>query len=665
MLKRIAAAVIATLALVAPASAVTLTGPLIASVTPNKARYAPGDLAIIPAVLNNRTGVSQSGTLSCQRYGRGVATGAPSVATFGPLASGASATINISFPLQLGVDNRGYQVICTTADASGATLDTAATALDVASNPYTYARECMVTNYGQSYDTAAAIRGLNAYHCNVLQFYDVYWRVPQAFNPGLSWPNLESQPIYAQTVRAYIANANRAKAASFFFGNGWGQAYGPIGAYGDGITPAMARYRTKCAPNCTASDQETIGPFPSVWQAQSIVVLDPTNQDWWKAWISGTREVIDHFGYSGCQIDSLGDENGNAQDPNANNYRIDGSVIDFTHAFTAFINANMRAGCRHGTFNSVSLIGAQDAINSVEDFFYSEAHGEFADRPGYRNFHDTSGVLRSYGAKAENTAIYMDECASNPNTRTECNATPSAHCSTAVPSGSDTCYFNLPGLLYMHATVMASGAWNNNFINGAPATPDDPTYISAIDVALPEQQLSATAAAKQAVLDYVSFGVAHEKELRTSTDDGSHPVSVTSIGNGNCPGVSTTSSSDPTNAIYLVPRALNGLQTLSLINFCALNSSQQRIQDPFGTSPAAPPATNVAVKMYYGGAVTGANKLWLSSPDQNHGAPASVPFTKGSDASGSFITFTVPTLNYWSFAELELDALAASDYAVP
>ena len=69
--------------------------------------------------------------------------------------------------------------------------------------------------------------------------------------------------------------------------------------------------------------------------------------------------------------------------------------------------------------------------------------------------------------------------------------------------------------------------------------------------------------------------------------------------------------------------------------------------------------------MYYSGSVTGNNLLWLASPDVNHGVPQSLSYTKGSDSTGTYITFTVPSLLYWDMMWLELDGLAVSDYAAP
>jgi dextranase len=49
----------------------------------------------------------------------------------------------------------------------------------------------------------------------------------------------------------------------------------------------------------------------------------------------------------------------------------------------------------------------------------------------------------------------------------------------------------------------------------------------------------------------------------------------------------------------------------------------------------------------------------------NHGAPQSLSYAKGSDGTGTYITFTVPSLLYWDMVWLELDSLSTSDYATP
>ncbi len=67
--------------------------------------------------------------------------------------------------------------------------------------------------------------------------------------------------------------------------------------------------------------------------------------------------------------------------------------------------------------------------------------------------------------------------------------------------------------------------------------------------------------------------------------------------------------------------------------------------DTNATKAAPTTQTNVTVKYYYGtGSPTAVN---FASPDVNGGISQSLSFTTGSDGGGSYVQFTVPSLQYW------------------
>lgn len=657
------------------AQAVSFTGPLIQSAIPDKSRYAPGDLVTIPVVLNNKTGASVSGSVSCQMSGRGQPVNDPSVASFASLANGATTTVNVYFQVSTFFDYRGYLVLCTAANG-GTTYDTASTAIDVSSDWAKYARECMVEHHAfVGTDVAAEVRGLRAYHCSVGQYMDVYWKSHLPYNPGLTWPSLEGVTMTGQALRSYIAETNKAGIASFFFSD-WALANADFQTDGSGVSLSWGLYREpinpttgasfNCFPGCTAANLARTptlagGTFPSPpWTTPWFYEMDPTNGTWQNFWISANKPMVNHYGFTGCQIDTLGDMGQTA-------YNRFGGTINYASAASGFVNTVLGPACRRGTFNNVSGDLGQDAIqNSTEDFYYSERHPEFGDGSTFAAIHDSTGVLRTWNpSKAIDYAIYINECLSQagPGGAPPACGTSAAHCSTA--GGPDTCYFNEPGLRLSHAVVLASGAWNNNFIDGNnPA--DDPLYISNIFAVSAADQLSALPSTKQAMLDYTSFGVAQEKLLRDQSIDATtaQPATVTS-------GACTSGTTGAAGTVYMIDKARPGLQIVSLINLC--NQTSVDSQDRYGLEVAPTTYTNVAVKMYYANGATGtgagtigaANRLWFASPDLNHGAPLNIAYSKGSDGGGTFITFTLPSLQYWSMVWLELDTLASSDYATP
>ncbi|HTW06250.1 MAG TPA: glycoside hydrolase family 66 protein [Acidimicrobiales bacterium] len=55
------------------------------------------------------------------------------------------------------------------------------------------------------------------------------------------------------------------------------------------------------------------------------------------------------------------------------------------------------------------------------------------------------------------------------------------------------------------------------------------------------------------------------------------------------------------------------------------------------------------VKYYYTSSVAPAS-VYVASPDVNGGAAQSVSFSTGSDSGGKYVTFTLPSLDYWDMA---------------
>ena len=62
---------------------------------------------------------------------------------------------------------------------------------------------------------------------------------------------------------------------------------------------------------------------------------------------------------------------------------------------------------------------------------------------------------------------------------------------------------------------------------------------------------------------------------------------------------------------------------------------------------AAPPVQSTMPVKYYLGPDENPTAVHVASPDTAHGAATSLPYTVGTDASGRYISFTVPSLTTW------------------
>lgn len=609
----------------------SLTGPLINAVTTDAQNYTAGQVAHVLVTLVNNTGNPFTGTVSGVMSGRGRAVGATASSSVTALALGASQTVDLAFEMPAGVNAHGYMVsISATSGAS--TVDTAAAGLDLSSDWATYPRECFVTKFTAGTNTQALAAGLNAWHCNILQFYDDNFKHHLPYSPNPSWPNLSNTMISRAVLESYIGAAHAERMAVFDY-TLWNGVYPNF--ITDGTTPALAwgMFATGCAPSCTIANMVGTpstgglgGLFPAGWAALWLAEMDPTNLAWINYFEAVNAPLLRNLGYDGLQIDTLGNP--------GTVYSAGGGVINLTTALSGFQNAVSSALSTRGVINNVSGWDEADvATNAQEDFYYRETHPEFGDAPYYPSINGLTATIRRYTAKAIDLPIYMDDTYSN---------TP-----TCLSGGGSTpCYFNLPGLLYMDATMFAAGAYHVYLADGD-------RFISNIYV--PGAQLLMSPSAVQSEYDYQTFGVAMEKLLRSAVSDSSQPATITSGATGGSTGAA--------GQVYIVPKIRQGLQIVHLLNFSQVSTIAD--QDTNANQPAPAQLGAIGIKMYYSGTVTGSNQLWFASPDVKHGAPQALSYTKGSDGTGTFVTFTAPSLLYWDMVWLELDALSTSDYATP
>lgn len=115
----------------------------------------------------------------------------------------------------------------------------------------------------------------------------------------------------------------------------------------------------------------------------------------------------------------------------------------------------------------------------------------------------------------------------------------------------------------------------------------------------------------------------------------------------------TTSGDGSANTIWTQLRHGSGYDMINLINLLG-NDNQWR-------NAASTPSTlsSLPVK-YYIGQGTSVSGVYVASPDSDHGTSTSLSYSSGSDAGGSYISFTVPSLSYWDLIYVKLSVTAPS-----
>ncbi|HEY3229136.1 MAG TPA: glycoside hydrolase family 66 protein, partial [Roseiflexaceae bacterium] len=149
-----------------------------------------------------------------------------------------------------------------------------------------------------------------------------------------------------------------------------------------------------------------------------------------------------------------------------------------------------------------------------------------------------------------------------------------------------------------------------------------------------------------AMKEHYDFITAYENVLFDpsvhNADNGAQFVKITG---------QTTSGDGSGGTIWTQLRHANGYDIVHLINLIG-NDNQWR-------NAASTPSTltNLPVKYYLGSGTT-VSGMYVASPDSEHGATSSLTYSTGSDAGGSYISFTLPSLTYWDMLYVKLTVAA-------
>ena len=188
-------------------------------------------------------------------------------------------------------------------------------------------------------------------------------------------------------------------------------------------------------------------------------------------------------------------------------------------------------------------------------------------------------------------------------------------------------YFNTPGVLLTDAVIFAFGGSHlelGEHMLGKEYFPNNNLQI--------KDDL------KSSLINYYDFLVAYQNLLR----DG---------GNFNLPAVSCTNNVMSVNnwppemgKVAVVGKVFNDKQVLHLINFSHANSLDWR--DTNGAQNIPQTKSDAMLEFITSKKVT---KVWMASPDIQHGTAISLPFNQDGDK----VTWKLPVLKYWDIIVIE------------
>lgn len=494
-------------------------------------------------------------------------------------------------------DYTGYLADVYTTDASGKQTICGTIAIDVSSDWARYPRYGFVGTYDDtktseviSQETAL----LNRCHINGLQFYD--WQnkhhEPVVLRDGKvedSYADIANRKVNTSVVKAYISQAHAHGMKAMFYD----LCYGALDdAAQDGVSPKWYMYKDESHSTVDALT------LPSGWKS-NITLVNPGNTAWQDYFARKVSDVYNTFDFDGFHIDQLGNH-----DPEYDYY---GNKINVTQGFASFI-AKMKKSdpAKRLVMNAVSNYGAkQMAATGDVDFLYSELWG------GEDQFADLLSIMRKNQSEAN----------TDPDTPAMAQVF-AAYMNYNKESGT----FNTPGVLLTDAVMFAIGA----------------SHLELGDHMLhkeyfPNGDLKMDGQLDKDIVHYYDFLTAYENLLRDRGTDLSIPVVA------NSSEVTINSWPPRLQTVTTVCREVNGKKIISLLNFSQANSLSWRDMD--GTQPEPKALSNIPLAVK----TKDVKKVWVASPDALGGVAQELPFQQ----KGDYITFTLPSLKYWTMVVME------------
>ena len=490
------------------------------------------------------------------------------------------------------IDYRGYIVEVFLYD-SGSLLDYTDIGLDVSSNWSKFPRYGFLSSYQNmpQEEIDSTISVLNRYHINGLQFYDWQYEHNQPLAGTVQDPSPTWNDIANRTN--YLSTVEGYINAAHQRGMKAMNYNLLYGAYGNADQDgASDTWRLFQDPNHQSPE---FYQLPSSW-ASNLYIMDPGNQDWRDYIFAQERKAFLAIPFDGWHVDQLGYL--------GSLWNYAGEPVDPTSAFASFLSQAKSQLNVDLVMNAVGQYGQQEIAQAPVDFLYTEVWDPDS------TYGDLVKIISDNSSYSQNRlstvlAAYMDY---------------------NLSSG----YFNTPGVLFTDAVIFAAGG--DHLELGEHMLSNE--YF-------PSAKLLMTGALEGDLVHYYDFMVGYENLLRDKETVVSLPLSA-EIGS-----TSLALSSQPSRgSVWSQVTTKGNLVILNLVNFTNANSMAWR--DRYGTQTY--PDTLSEIKINFP-ETTRIKNIWTASPDFHGGSPSDLSFVQ----SGNSVSFTLPSLLYWSMVIIRLD----------
>ena len=497
-------------------------------------------------------------------------------------------------------DYTGYLVDVYCVKASGKEEVRGTIAVDVSSDWTRFPRYGFVATFGSAKQKEGVIENemafLNRCHINGVQFQD--WHNKHHWPLGGTRDQLEdvykdiaNRDTYTDVIKKYIDVQHGYGMKSIFYN----LCFGVLDdAASDGVKPEWYIFKG------TGRTDKDSHDLPSSWKS-SIYLVNPANTEWQAYIAERNDEVYANLDFDGYQIDQLGNR--------GDRYDYDGNKVNLPKGYASFIEA-MKA--KHPTkrliMNAVSSYGASQIVGTGKvDFCYNEVWGDEA------NFKDLYTVIKANDQYSNHTlktvfAAYMN-----------------------YDKADNKGEFNMPGVLLTDAVMFALG--------GAHLELGDHMLCKEY---FPNENLSMSSGLKTNIIRYYDFMTAYQNLLRGEGSSAETTVNLSCTDSSKK--LSINAWPPQLSGITTYAKNTGGKQVIHLLNF--LSADELSWRDLKGTMPAPRQLTNTPLKLNVSSLV---NRIWVASPDVHAGAPVDLAFEQADGA----VTFTLPTLKYWTMIVIE------------
>lgn len=490
-------------------------------------------------------------------------------------------------------DYRGYMADIYTKDADNAQTLYATIGIDVSSDWKRFPRYGFIASYDKSKTDAVIadeLAFLNRCHINGLQFYD--WQYKHQWPLGGTRGNLLE--TYTDIANREISTHVVKEYISQAHGKGMKAMFYNLcfGALDDAASDGVKdKWYIYQDENHSKKDFHQL---PDSWKS-NIYLLDPSNTDWQKYLGDRNDDVYASLDFDGFHIDQLGDR--------GIRYDYYGSQKDLRKGYASFINyMKERQPEKSLVMNAVSNWGSEDIVSTGKvDFMYSELWD------GESQFSDLYQIMKK--------------------NKTYCNGNLNQVYAAYMDYNHKKAEFNTPGVLMTDAVMFALGASHLELGDGHMLSSE---YFPYADVKMSDEL-------KQAMVRYYDFLTAYQNLLR---DGGEETVSDLATSNSK---IRLNAWPPVLQSVTTFSKDVDGKHIVHLLNFEQANSLSWRDMD--GTQAEPEVINNLNLRMK----ATHVNKVWVASPDVLGGAPIELNFK----AEGGFVTFTVPSLKYWTMVVVE------------